>query len=408
MSTLAFDAEAQEQTADRPGQAARASVRGGLFTEIMDLNGLTKVRPAWADLVNRAIEPNAFLEPGFLIPLVQHCGNKTKIGFLLTWTGTRMDPRHKLLGLLPLSLPFALPSLFARGASHKYAPLGTPLFDKDQGNEALRQMVGWLRQHHPGLTGLMLTHLPKQGLAFAMLSRHATASQNRLYLFNECERAALARTMAPANQPRNLISGKRRKEYRRQRRRLSESGEISYRSIRDPAQIRQVAEEFLSLEARGWKGARKTALLMASSDATFFRAMTRSMALEGKCHIDSLDVDGTPVAMGVILESGGKAFYWKTAYDERLAAFSPGVQLALELTRIQLASPSVALTDSCAIANHSMINHIWKDRVAMTDVLLPIGSAQGLSFTAGLWREIVQQRLRRAVKSVVKHLLRRH
>jgi hypothetical protein len=188
---------------------------------------------------------------------------------------------------------------------------------------------------------------------------------------------------------------------------LDETGKVAYRPISDPAQIAQAAEDFLALEAKGWKGARKTALQAARSDAAFFRDMTRLMALEGKCRIDTLDMNGTPVAMGVVLQSGDRAYYWKTTYDERFAALSPGVQLTLDLTQTQLSAPSVALTDSCAIANHPMIDHIWKDRIAMGDVFLPLGPAQGLFFKLGLWQEIVQHHLRHTLKPIVKRLLRR-
>ncbi len=405
MNSLAFFQTESSGLPTAPPKPASvcASQQEELFAEIVDLDALTQLRPAWADLVTRALEPNVFLEPGFAIPLLQHCGTSGKLAFLLVWATQDTNSRHRLLGLLPLSLPAIPFGFFAQGAAHEHAPLGTPLFDRDRGQDALHQMIGWLRRHRPNLAGLRLSHLPRQGPTFALLRLYAEASQTRLYLFNEYERAALSGT---AGQAPDAISAKRRKQYRQQRRRLNESGEVTYRPVRDPAEIRQATEEFLSLEYKGWKGARKTALLAHSSGATFFRAMTRSMALEGKCRIDRLDIDGTPVAIGVVIESGSRALYWKTTYDERFAALSPGVQLTLELTQTQLASPTVALTDSCAVANHPMIDHIWKDRIAVADVLLPI-HAQGLSFTAGLWLEIVQQQLRSKVKPLLKRLLRR-
>jgi CelD/BcsL family acetyltransferase involved in cellulose biosynthesis len=404
MSSLAFfQTGIADLTAARPKPAlAFESQQEEFFAEIVDLDELTQLRPAWADLVTRALEPNVFLEPAFAIPLLQHCGTSEKLEFLLAWAKEGTNTRHRLLGLLSLSLPGPF-GFFAHGAAHEHAPLGTPLFDRDRGQEALHEMIGWLRRHRLGLTGLMLPHLPKQGPTFALLRLYAEASQTRLYLFNEYARAALSKAASDAP---DVISAKRRKQYRQQRRRLSESGEVTYRSVRDPAKIRQATEEFLSLEYKGWKGARRTALLAASSGATFFRAMTRSMALEGKCRIDTLEIDGAPIAISVVIESGDRAFYWKTAYDERFAALSPGAQLTLELTQTQLASPTVALTDSCAIANHPMIDHIWKDRIAMTDALLPI-HAQGWSFSLGLWLEIVQEQLRSKLKPLVKRLLRR-
>ena len=95
MSTLAFiDTQTAEQTARLQGQVkARALTADRLFTEIVTLDELMPFRPAWADLVTRALEPNAFLEPGFFIPLFQHCENKKKLRFLLAWS---TDQRHRL------------------------------------------------------------------------------------------------------------------------------------------------------------------------------------------------------------------------------------------------------------------------------------------------------------------------
>ena len=77
--------------------------------------------------------------------------------------------------------------------------------------------------------------------------------------------------------------------------------------------------------------------------------MTRELAREGKCRIDSLEIDGAPAAMGIMLASGTSGFLWKIAYDERLAALSPGVQFVMDFTRRQLGEARFADTDSCAI-----------------------------------------------------------
>jgi hypothetical protein len=78
------------------------------------------------------------------------------------------------------------------------------------------------------------------------------------------------------------------------------------------------------------------------------------------------------LAAAVILRSGGGAWGWKIAYDERHAAASPGVQLYLDLTDALLTDDSVTFVDSCAVADHPMIDHIWRERLPMADWLVTL------------------------------------
>ena len=158
-------------------------------------------------------------------------------------------------------------------------------------------------------------------------------------------------------------------------------------------------ERFLALEALGWKGGRGTALLCDPATVTSMRSMTRALAREGKCRVDSLELDGKPIAMGVTLISGKAAALWKIAYDENRAALSPGVQFTLEYTRRQLAANSVDFTDSCAIADHPMIDRIWPDRMPVVDIFTAIHPDRAAAFHAAASREHVRRRARAIAKS---------
>ncbi len=408
MSTLALHPPIPRQIAKTAESAQpRGATCAGFSVECVDFDAMTAARAAWADLVTRALEPNAFLEPGFAIPLFQHCENGKEPRFILAWTGEGNDPRARLIGLMPLSLSGSLFPRFARGLSHKQGPLGTPLFDRIQGAEALRQIISWLHQHYPRMPGLLLGLMPTQGPTFALLQAYADTMRSGLIRFNAHERAVLWRPDAEAA-VQGFISKKRRKQYRQQRRRLEESGDIVYRTVQNPGAIRQATEDFLALEFKGWKGAHHTALLAAPSETAFVRAMTRLMADEGKCRIDSLAFKGRPIAMGIVLRSGDRAYYWKTTYDERFALYSPGVQLTLELTQTQIENAAVALTDSCAMPSHPMIDHLWKDRLAMAEILLPLRHSHQVSFVICLWQEIAYRSLRQAAKSMLLRFRSRH
>ena len=111
--------------------------------------------------------------------------------------------------------------------------------------------------------------------------------------------------------------------------------------------------------------------------------------------------------MAIVLRSADRAYYWKTAYDERYARYSPGVQLTRALAERQLADPTVQITDSCAIANHPMIDRLWPSRQAMFDLLIGVDPARSRAFPGVVRRERFVRAVRTAVKSAANAALRR-
>ena len=106
--------------------------------------------------------------------------------------------------------------------------------------------------------------------------------------------------------------------------------------------------------------------------------------------IDFLKLDGRPIAATILLFSGDRAWFWKTAYDENYARFSPGVLLALELTEALGRDRSIALVDSCAVADHPMIDHLWRGRIEVADWIVPLADARSavLALAAEKFRRI--------------------
>ena len=149
---------------------------------------------------------------------------------------------------------------------------------------------------------------------------------------------------------------------------VSASAEVA----RTPQEIASAVEIFLTLEASGWKAQRGTALLQHDGDAGFVRRATADLAASGQCEAVTLFAGHTPVAAAIVLRHQDRAFYFKLGVDERYAKLSPGVQLTLDLTRHLCADPAIALVDSTASADHPMINPIWRGRLAIGDVLIPL------------------------------------
>jgi hypothetical protein len=132
--------------------------------------------------------------------------------------------------------------------------------------------------------------------------------------------------------------------------------------------------------------------------ARFMAEAVGALADEGKARVDRLTLNKRTVAAAITLYSGDYAWFWKIAYDEEFARYSPGVQIALDLTEALEADRRLALVDSCAVADHPMIDHLWSGRIPMADWLVPIDGM------ASFMTASVAERARRAAISPLKKL----
>jgi CelD/BcsL family acetyltransferase involved in cellulose biosynthesis len=218
-------------------------------------------------------------------------------------------------------------------------------------------------------------------------------------------RACLDATRDAEELLREALGPKKLKELRRQRHRLAEHGAVRFEVSRSRDEVAAALERFLTLEASGWKARRGTALNQHDGDASFVRRATSALAETGQCEIATLHAGATPVAAAIVLRHQDRAFYFKLGIDERFARLSPGVQLTLDLTRHLCADPAIALVDSTADADHPMINPIWRGRLAIGDVLIPLRRrdlAVSLIHAALTLRRLVREPARRMVRLIRK------
>jgi len=213
----------------------------------------------------------------------------------------------------------------------------------------------------------------------AALARRGGAS----VAFAVHERALLAPAGDRASYIEQALPRKKLKELGRQMRRLGDDGAVAWDIARDPAAIGAALADFLALEEAGWKGRAGTAAARSPSLRAFLEASVSALAREGKTEILRLMLAGRAIAALIVLRSGDTAWCWKIAYDETFARFSPGAQLMLEAGRALLADGPATRIDSCAVADHPMVDHVWKDRVAIgTMIIGPPGG--GIIHNAGV------------------------
>jgi CelD/BcsL family acetyltransferase involved in cellulose biosynthesis len=331
-------------------------------------------------LAARAAEPNVFYEPAFMLAAAPVFGSGAGATLVRSATG-------RLTGLFPARIERPQGGLVPMlcGFTHPFAPLGVPLIDRDDAEAVIGAWLDRLAGDRAMPALLLMPFIPERG-AFAcvldaVLSRTGRASA----AFGQHQRALLDPGTERDGYLERTVSAGRRKEMRRQRRRLEEFGPVTFDTVTNPDGIAAALQDFLVLEASGWKGVAGTAIVDEPAIKTFVQTAVASLAAEGHARIDRMSLDGKPIAATVMLQSGDTAWCWKIGYNEGMARFSPGVQLICELTEKLAADRRVARTDSCATADHPMINHIWRERLSLSDRLIALKpSAVPFSLACGL------------------------
>jgi CelD/BcsL family acetyltransferase involved in cellulose biosynthesis len=259
--------------------------------------------------------------------------------------------------------------------SHKYGPLGAPLVEGGDPAAAVAALIDGLAPAGSN-TAVVIPDLPLDGSVAAALVAAARRQGRPVDILAPRLRAILDRPAGGGFDLRATLPAKRRKELGRQFRRLADLGTVTVESATDLRKVLSALDEFMALEAAGWKGRRGTALISSPEAAAFARAAVAGRAAAGAARIDGIAVGGRPVAMLVSFISGATAFTWKIAYDETFARFSPGAQLMLEAAARIFAETAVTRIDSCADADHPMIDRLWSGRMSVGTLVLgpPDGS----------------------------------
>lgn len=356
-----------------PAIARRASIRDAApprapagnakaLTPLADISTL-----AWRALSERAAEPNGYYLPDWELAVNASARERTGAAALSAWSDTTT-----LIGLMPVismrrAYGIPLPALVS---ADPYGTLCTPLLDRDMADEAAANILRNARQ--AGAHALILNAVTLDGVAMKAFTEVLRRDGRAPLVLQSHVRACLDASGDADDTLRDALGTKKLKELRRQRNRLAEHGVVSFDVARTPAEVAASLDTFLMLEASGWKGKRGTALGQDEGDATFVRRATAALAATGQCEIVTLRTGETPVAAAIVLRHQDRAFYFKLGVDERFAKLSPGVQLTLDLTRHLCADPAIRLVDSTANADHPMINPIWRGRLSIADVLIPL------------------------------------
>jgi CelD/BcsL family acetyltransferase involved in cellulose biosynthesis len=353
---------------------------------------------AWTDLAARALESNVFLNPAFALPAASHVSGRRRPAFLLVWDRDETTPRRRLLALWPLLPPRPWFGAVAETWVHDYCCSGAPLLDRTHALACLNAIAAFLRDSPRSASCLSATQLRADGPTVALLRRFAGQGRLAFQTVAQTDRAALDATQTGLNSP-DFVTRKKSKDLQRQLRRLGDRGPVAIGVAREGDELLRQIENFLILEAKGWKGRHGGAFLNRRGHADFVRAMAQTLGPESHCRVYWMSVADKVIASNIVLFDDPSAYFWKTAYDEDFASASPGVLLTMSMTGALLRESGVRSVDSCAVSAHPMIDHIWRERTPMADVMLSLRPGRMDALKGAVRRERWRRALREKAKA---------
>lgn len=322
-------------------------------------------------LSNRAMEPNVFFSGRFLAPAMPRLEDR-QVNFAIIRDQNEHRSRMRLLMPFSVDKPgFAVGPSIIRGWANSFGPLGTPLVDAEDAAETLDNLFEGLITPDLGLPGtLVLPDVRLNGIFVRMAKAVALGRNLPLTIANPYERPMLQSDDDAVVYLGRTVSSSHLREMRRQWRLLEELGTVVHTVARQPREIHMRFEEFLALEAGGWKGKRRSALVTDRYHTAFAREAVSNLAEVDAVRIHTIDLKGRAIASIVVLMMGGEAYTWKTAYDESYSRYSPGKLLMSELTEWHLDDANVVRSDSCAVSDHPIMSRFWQEREEMGTLVI--------------------------------------
>jgi hypothetical protein len=360
---------------------------------VNDLTALEKYVPAWEDLAANAIEPNAYYEPWMMMPAIRAFGAGRRLQFALILANepARHDGAPLLCGVFPLEqqnhyqgLSRKLPFKTLRLWKHKYCYLCTPLVREGYGRQVIAAFFDWLDAGSHDCSLMEFRFIAGDGLFNGLLidyfERHAKLHYISLYFM----RAMFRPTVDADTYLCAALSAKHRKMIRRQERQLSEIGRLEYDELTPDDDVSVWIEEFLRLEASGWKGRENTAIASDESDQSYFRTIAKEAFRRGRLSMSALRLDGRPIAYKCDFPAGRGLFTFRIAFDENYARNSPGMLLEIEYVRRLHARSQIEWVDSCNDSVSFMFNRLWLARRTILDVVVGAGKTWGYLVVAAI------------------------
>jgi CelD/BcsL family acetyltransferase involved in cellulose biosynthesis len=333
----------------------------------------------WRRLAEAAIEPNPFFEPEYLLPQARALGGLGDVALAVVTDGdawTACMPVRRLRSWH--RIPIASLSTW-RGSEALPSLVGTPLLSAP---EAAAPLVRGLVST-AGSSFVALEWLVADGPAYGPISDAITRSGLRCIEFERLERAFLTRRPQDDYFERSM-KGKHRGVMRRRWKKLDAQlgGEPQ---VVDVTGDSAAVEELIEIEGASRLAAGGMVLRADPAYEQFFREMCAGFAAAGRLQLHALRYGDQTLAIRCNLLADPGIFYFKVAYAETFAEFSPGIRLEVASFHLFHERAQSEWIDSCSDPNNETMNRLLPERRPLVTLVL-VKPGVRAALTAGALR----------------------
>jgi hypothetical protein len=266
---------------------------------------------------------------------------------------------------------------------HSYCFLGTPLVHPEADLDAVwTQVLDGLRWVRGG-PWLELPVMVQDGPVAVSLHR---VCARRPALHRPVGERGFVRRRPEPTYAAEWISAKNRGNLARKRRNLErQCGAPVLTTERAATDPEGALDQFLHLEAAGWKGRTGTALLSRPGDTRFFREMAAGFAADDRLLVFTLEAGHRVLAQSIVLVAGSGLFGFKRAYDEAVARSSPGTLLDLDLLEWFHRAEEFTSLDTSSEPS-AADRDVYGDRLALSASVVGLG--RSARHVPGLFRNV--------------------
>jgi len=325
------------------------------------------------DLASATAEPNIFYEPCMLVPAMRWLAEGTDLRLVLVFLRGKNAVQEQLGGFFPLEVLRYynhFPVKTARLWRHKFCHLCTPLLRHGKERAVLAAFFDWSATHSEDWRIVEFGWNTGSGVLHELLVESSSFDQRVGLVDTRYTRPLLRCALTAETYFKDAISSKHLKDIQKKQRKLQQLGTVEYATPVSTEEAGEWINEFIRLEAAGWKRQRGDTIAANTNHVHFFRDAMEEVWQAGKLDLIALRLDSKLIAIKINLLCHIGAFAVRISFDESYRAYSPGLLLELENIRRFHQRPGIQWMDSCADQYNPMFNRIWSEKRVIESLLI--------------------------------------
>ncbi|MBW4032532.1 MAG: GNAT family N-acetyltransferase [Acidobacteria bacterium] len=370
----------------------------------MDASDLAR----WSALLERSLNPYPFLDPRMVEPASRHVESAKGMRLVV------VEDASEFVAMMPVAPFRILTGLPPRGISTENAFLDKestwnhPLIRSDRAVESLEALFLGLRSL--GLPRLLDLRTVPAGDAYEDAIREVSARlgiglferERRDFAYatqvtqerRESERAPMVLSCEPSF-ALDHASAQTRKTVAKRKGSL-EAALGATLQIHDRGAEHDAIEQYIDLQASGWKGdpARGGSGLRVMGYEPWFREVTSRYRADNQLAVYALTAGTQLIYMRVLFHIGQTMFSYGDAYDERFAAFGPGVLGRVATINRALAEPNVQSLEPNLGSHYVNDSKLYPSRHTRVRLLAANGGLAANTVVRALpWARAIRRRM---------------